>query len=65
MSDMTEGGPLIDYILSGKAKAIFVGEKLRRLRDVVDQELAAHGAIFISKDSGLFEAHGSAPQPGE
>ena len=60
---VTEAGPLIDYILSGRAKALFVGEKLQRLRDVVDQELAAHGAIFISKDSGLFEAHGSITDP--
>ena len=55
---VTEAEPLIAYILSGKAKALFVGEKLLRLRDVVDQELAAHGAIHIAKDSGLFVAHG-------
>jgi ubiquinone/menaquinone biosynthesis C-methylase UbiE len=60
---VTEAEPLIEYIRSGRAKTRFVGERLQRLRDVVNQKLAAHGAIHISKDSGLFEAEGIAPQP--
>ncbi len=56
---VTEVEPLIDYILSGQAKAFLVGEKLQRLRELLEQELAAHKAIYITTDSGLFEAFGS------
>ncbi len=56
---VTEAEPLIAYILSGKAKSRMVGEKLKRLHELVEQELATHGAIHISKDAGLFEAYGS------
>ncbi len=55
---VTEPEVLIDYILSGAAKEVFVGEKLKRLRELLEQELAAHKAIYITKDSGLFEAFG-------
>jgi hypothetical protein len=66
---VTEPEVLIDYILSGSAKEVFVGEKLDRLRELLQQELAAHKAIYITKDSGLFEAVGmpsrlTAPSPG-
>jgi ubiquinone/menaquinone biosynthesis C-methylase UbiE len=54
---VTEAQPLIDYILSGKGAHVFVGERLERLRALIEQELAAHGAIHITKDSGMFEAH--------
>jgi SAM-dependent methyltransferase len=56
---VTEPEPLVDYILSGPAKAIFVEEKLQRLRDLLKQELVANKAIYITKDSGLFEAFGA------
>jgi len=55
---VTEAQPLIDYILSGQARPVYVGEKLQRLQTLVKQELAAHGAIHITKDAGLFEAQG-------
>jgi len=66
---ITETEPLIDYLLSSQAKAFLVGEKLERLRELLKQELAAHKAIYITKDSGLFEASGSPgrvidPSPG-
>ena len=54
---VTEAQPLMDYILSGKAVHLFVGERLERLRAIIKQELAAHGAIHITKDSGLFITH--------
>ncbi len=60
---VTETEPLIDYILSGAAKAVFVEEKLQRLRNLLNQELAAHKAIYITKDSGLFEAFGIPGRP--
>jgi ubiquinone/menaquinone biosynthesis C-methylase UbiE len=57
---VTEPEVLIDYILSsGAAKEVFVGEKLERLRELLKQDLAVHKAIYITKDSGLFEAVGS------
>jgi ubiquinone/menaquinone biosynthesis C-methylase UbiE len=56
---VTEVEPVIEYVLSGSAKAVFVGEKLERLRKLLKQELAARGAIYITHDSGLFEAFGS------
>lgn len=55
---ITEPEPLIEYILSGSARTVFVGEKLQRLRDLLKQELATRQAIYITKDSGLFEAFG-------
>ncbi len=55
---ITEPEPLVEYILSGSARTIFVGEKLQRLRDLLKQELATRQAIYITKDSGLFEAFG-------
>lgn len=54
-----EPEPLIEYILSGSARNVFVGEKLERLRELLKQELAARQAIYITKDSGLFEAVGA------
>jgi len=53
---VTEVQPLLDYLLSGSARRILVGETLQRLRAVLEDELAAHGAIHISKDTGLFVA---------
>lgn len=54
---VTEAQPLVDYILSGKSGPVFVGERLERLLALIEQELAAHGAIHITTDSGLFVAH--------
>ncbi len=56
---VTEAQPLVDYILSGQVGRVLVGEKLERLQALIEQELAAHGAIHISKDSGLFAARGN------
>ncbi len=61
---VTESQPLIDYILSGKGARLFVGERLERLRALIERELAEHGAIHISTDSGLFIAHNCASERG-
>ena len=53
---VTEVQPFLDYLLSGSARRILVGETLQRLRAVLEDELAAHGAIHVSKDTGLFVA---------
>ena len=55
---VTEAEPLIAYVLSGAAKAVLTGDRLSAFSSLVEQELAAHGAIRISKESGLFEASG-------
>lgn len=56
---VTEAQPLLDHILSGKAKPALASEKLQRLQALVEQEMSAHGAIHITKDAGLFEAQGT------
>lgn len=54
---VTETKPLITYILSlVDAQSIFVGHRLKELVAYVEQEIATHGAIHITKDSGMFEA---------
>jgi SAM-dependent methyltransferase len=54
---VTEAGPLVAYVLSGLFGASFSGEQSTQFRRFVEDEIAAHGAIRITKDSGLFEAY--------
>lgn len=54
---VTEAEPLIAYILSGKFKSAFVGDKLARLIRFVEEEITLYGAIHITKEVGIFEAH--------
>ena len=54
--EVTEVEPLLAYLRSGRARNILTGERLGRLRALLEQELAARGAIHITKDSGLFVA---------
>jgi ubiquinone/menaquinone biosynthesis C-methylase UbiE len=54
--DVTEADPLIAYVMSmGEAKSVFTDEKLTQLVTYVEIQIAAHGAIHITKDSGIFE----------
>lgn len=54
---VTEAEPLVAYVASGIRLQAQVSEDLvAEFRAVVEQELAAHGAIHIRKDAGLFEA---------
>ena len=54
---ITEAEPLIAYVMSMvEAKSVFTDDKLAQLIAYVEQEIAAHGAIHITKDSGVFEA---------
>lgn len=53
---VTEAEPLVAYVLSGYLKDFLVGEKLRAFTDVVKQQIDHHGAIRITKETGLFEA---------
>ena len=58
---VTEAEPLIAYVLSStsisEAKPAFVGNRLAEFIRFVEQELTQYGAIHITKDSGIFEAH--------
>ena len=53
---VTEVEPLMTYFLSTRAKSQLVDEKLQKLREIVEQEIAQHGSIYITKSTGLFEA---------
>jgi ubiquinone/menaquinone biosynthesis C-methylase UbiE len=53
---ITEANPLVAYVLSMIAKPIFIGDRLTKFVRFVEQEIALHGAIHITKDSGIFEA---------
>jgi len=53
---VTEIQPLMDYILSSIRVQELPKEKLELLRQNLEKELQEKGSIFITKDSGLFEA---------
>ena len=58
---VTEAGPLVDYILSGRIE-LAAGQQ-EELANYVEQALSAsQGALTITKDSGLFEARGILPR---
>jgi ubiquinone/menaquinone biosynthesis C-methylase UbiE len=53
---ITEAEPLIAYFLSTRIASALDGQAQAELARRVEQELAAHGAIHVTKDIGLFEA---------
>jgi ubiquinone/menaquinone biosynthesis C-methylase UbiE len=53
---VTEVEPIINYIRSSMHATEVSGEELAKLRVDLENELKDKGKIFISKDSGLFEA---------
>lgn len=53
---ITDAEPLVAYILSGIASSVYVGDKRRAFAGLVEHELASRGTIYVTKDSGLFEA---------
>ena len=54
---VTEAEPLIAYAESMvSAQSVFAGDRLAEFAAYMKQEVAAHGAIYITKDSGIFEA---------
>jgi ubiquinone/menaquinone biosynthesis C-methylase UbiE len=53
--EITEAEPLIAYIMSMvEAKLVFTDDKLCQLIAYVKEQIATHGAIHITKDSGMF-----------
>jgi ubiquinone/menaquinone biosynthesis C-methylase UbiE len=53
---ITEVEPLVAYVMSSSAGARLTGDKPAEFRALAERELAAHGAIQIHKDSGIFLA---------
>jgi ubiquinone/menaquinone biosynthesis C-methylase UbiE len=53
---ITEVEPLVAYVLSTAAGSTFADDKVMKFTNLVERELVAHGAIHITKDSGIFEA---------
>jgi ubiquinone/menaquinone biosynthesis C-methylase UbiE len=51
---ITEVEPLIAYVLSTSAKSALTGDKLPGFVHFMEQELTSHGAIYVTKDSGIF-----------
>jgi ubiquinone/menaquinone biosynthesis C-methylase UbiE len=54
---VTEVEPLVAYILSMTTIIGLAEARRAELTRFIESELAAHGSIFITKDSGLFMAH--------
>jgi ubiquinone/menaquinone biosynthesis C-methylase UbiE len=52
---ITEARPLVAYVLSGAAESAVTGRELE-FSEFVEQELALHDTIYVTKDSGMFEA---------
>jgi SAM-dependent methyltransferase len=55
---ITEVEPLVNYIRSTPPATTFDSSTVERLIEYFQQELDAHGAIHVSKATGLFEAFG-------
>ncbi|HST88514.1 MAG TPA: class I SAM-dependent methyltransferase, partial [Ktedonobacterales bacterium] len=54
--EVTEAEPLVAYVLSTSSAARMTEERIARFRQVVAAEIAARGAVHISKETGLFVA---------
>lgn len=55
--EVTEAEPLIAYALSGRLGQTASDASRATLKTLIEQELAEHGAIHITKASGIFEAY--------
>ena len=53
---ITEVAPLMDYICSMRVRSRITDEQVAALRAHVENEIATHGEIRMTKDSGLFIA---------
>ncbi len=61
---VTEAEPLVDYLLSmmdareaaARLSGAEFGERVSRLTEAVENEIASEGAVRITKSVGLFEA---------
>jgi ubiquinone/menaquinone biosynthesis C-methylase UbiE len=55
---ITEAEPLVDYVTSTITWADYVRDRPAEFSSFVERELALHGAIHITKDSGILVAFG-------
>lgn len=55
---VTEAEPIVAFILSCVKPESIDDHKVKKLRALVEEELAQHGFVHITKDSGLFIANG-------
>lgn len=55
---VTETEPLLAFILSSIPAREIDEARIQKLRTLIDQELAEHGAVHIAKEAGLFIASG-------
>jgi len=53
---VTEAAPLMEYICSMRVRSRISDEQIAAIRRHLENEIAAHGEIRITKDSGLFIA---------
>ncbi len=53
---ITEAAPLIDYVCSMRVRSRVTDQQIAALRAHVENEIATHGEIRMTKDSGLFAA---------
>jgi ubiquinone/menaquinone biosynthesis C-methylase UbiE len=53
---ITEAAPLMDYICSMRVRTRITDQQIAALRAHVENEIATHGEIRMTKDSGLFIA---------
>jgi SAM-dependent methyltransferase len=53
---VTEAAPIIDYVCSMRVRSGISDEQVAALRQHLEHEIAAHGEIRITTDSGLFVA---------
>jgi 2-polyprenyl-3-methyl-5-hydroxy-6-metoxy-1,4-benzoquinol methylase len=53
---ITEAAPLMDYICSMRVRGRITDEQIAALRQHVEREIATHGEIRMTKDSGVFIA---------
>ncbi|GAC1647247.1 MAG: hypothetical protein NVS4B12_14870 [Ktedonobacteraceae bacterium] len=53
---VTEAEPLIAFILSTPVQSFMTDEKLQQLRENIEHDIQANGAIHITKSTGIFES---------
>ena len=53
---VTEAAPLMAYVQSMTSRPASLDDKWLGFSEFVERELAAHGVIRITKDSGILEA---------
>lgn len=54
---VTEAEPIVAFVASQDPSGLLVGERRAAFRSFVEAELRANGPIYITKESGLFEAY--------